>query len=1064
MRWKRVLTMALCGILAAGAVTVGMSNVSDTRAEAYYEDIEKFPESYKEALYKLKEAHPNWTFEVMNTGLDWNTVVYNEMTPASRSLVPSYFDSSFAGEYYGDGWSCATQAAVEYYLDPRNWLTEDYIFQFEKLTYNANTQGIATVQKVLANTFMSGYIEGYEYMGLTYAQAFRDIGASIGVSPVHLATRVYQEQGAAGSSDLISGTYPGYEGYYNYYNIQATGKEHDEIVRNGLNEAKSEGWNNRYVALLGGSKKVGERYILRGQDTLYLQKFDVDGTYDGRYWHQYMQNLAAPSNEGRNIKRAYEKAGMLGEAFVFKIPVYNNMPGFFRDADVEEGTYRVVSAIASSIVFDVDGSSEKNGANLRIWNDEGAPGQRFIVSRHGESFTITAVHSKKALDVEEWGIVSGTNVQQWDANGGKAQDWKFYDAGNGYVYIASAWNDLFLTVDGQSAGANINLQNFTGNDNQKFMLKKYELPKEIAVSENTYRVLSAIDTSLTLNIADGSKADGANLDVQYSSGLLSQIFAVRKNGTGYVVEAIHSGKVLDVEEWGITSKTNVQQWESNGGVAQDWKFYDAGNGYVYIASVWNSLFLTVDGKANGTNVNLQYFTGEANQKFKLEIYEAPKEISVSDGSYNVLSAIDGSLVLNIYGGSAANGANLDAENSTGSWCQAFNVKSNDMGYTISAANSGKCFDVEDWATLPGTNVQQWEPNGGAAQNWKFYDAGNGYVYIASVWNGLFLTVDGQSSGANVNLQYFAGNLNQKFKLSEVNIEMPKEISVNEGTYTVFSAMDTTLALNISDGRYDNGANLDVQYNNGQLCQSFTVNQYGLGYMVTAIHSGKALDVEEWGTVTGTNVQQWESNGGAAQNWKFYDAGNGYVYIVSAWNGLYLTVDGQGAGANVNMQNFTGGNNQKFKLSSESVEAPREISVSEGIYTLSSAENESLVLNIAGNSSENGANLDIQQNSGSLCQKFNIVKYESGYMIEAVHSGKVLDVEEWSMLPGTNIQQWDSNGGAAQNWRFYDAGNGYVYIASVWNNLYLTVDGQDNGANVNVQSFTGNNNQRFKLNK
>ena len=326
MQWKKGLIIFLCSVLAAGAVMFGMSDKSDAKAGTYYEDIERFPASYRNALYALKENHPNWTFEVMYTGLDWNEVIYNEMNPAHRSLIPSYFDSSFVGAYYGDGWSCATQTAVEYYLDPRNWLTEDYIFQFEKLTYNGNTQGIATVQKVLANTFMSGYIEGYESIGLTYAQAFRDIGASIGVSPVHLATRVYQEQGAKGSSDLISGTYPGYEGYYNYYNIQATGKEHEEIVRNGLNEAKSEGWNNRYAALFGGSKKVSERYILRGQDTLYLQKFDVDGTYDGRYWHQYMQNLVAPSNEGRNIKRAYEKAGMLNEAFVFKIPVYNNMP------------------------------------------------------------------------------------------------------------------------------------------------------------------------------------------------------------------------------------------------------------------------------------------------------------------------------------------------------------------------------------------------------------------------------------------------------------------------------------------------------------------------------------------------------------------------------------------------------------------------------------------------------------------------------------------------------------------------------------------------------------------
>lgn len=337
---KRVLIISSIILLFAMAGGAAFK-VSSTEAAPYYADVEQFPASYQAALYKLKEAHPNWIFEMFNTGLEWSDVVYNQTNPANRSLIPSYFDSSLAGEYYGDGWSCATQLAVEYYLDPRNWLTEDYIFQFEKLTYNGNTQGIATVQKVLANTFMSGYIEGYESMGLTYAQAFRDIGTSLGVSPVHLAARVKQEQGIYGTSDLISGTYPGYEGYYNYYNIQATGVTHEQIVKNGLTEAMAEGWNNRYSALLGGSQKLAQRYILRGQDTLYLQKFDVDGSYDGLYWHQYMQNVCAPSNEGNSVKTAYQKAGMLDEAFVFKIPVYNNMPGNTLTANVTKLKWKV---------------------------------------------------------------------------------------------------------------------------------------------------------------------------------------------------------------------------------------------------------------------------------------------------------------------------------------------------------------------------------------------------------------------------------------------------------------------------------------------------------------------------------------------------------------------------------------------------------------------------------------------------------------------------------------------------------------------------------------------------
>ena len=44
-----------------------------------YADVEMFPESYREALYTLKEAHPNWIFVRMDTGLDWNYVVDNQL-------------------------------------------------------------------------------------------------------------------------------------------------------------------------------------------------------------------------------------------------------------------------------------------------------------------------------------------------------------------------------------------------------------------------------------------------------------------------------------------------------------------------------------------------------------------------------------------------------------------------------------------------------------------------------------------------------------------------------------------------------------------------------------------------------------------------------------------------------------------------------------------------------------------------------------------------------------------------------------------------------------------------
>lgn len=294
----------------------------DIRQASAHADVEQFPESYRAALNALKAAHPNWTFVKMNTGLNWSDVVYNEMQ-GGRSLIPSSFPAYMQNGLYSKSWAYATKEALEYYLDPRNWLTEDYIFQFEQLTYNESYHTEAAVQTFLNSTFMAGNIPG---VGKSYARSFWEIGKNLGVSPFHLACRVYQEQGQ-GTSPLISGTYPGYEGYYNYFNVGATGTTDKAIIESGLKKAKEEGWTNPYLSIQGGARVISANYILKGQDTLYLQKFDVDSSYNGLYWHQYMQNICAPSSEGYNIRKLYASTNALDNTFVFKIPVYNDMPG-----------------------------------------------------------------------------------------------------------------------------------------------------------------------------------------------------------------------------------------------------------------------------------------------------------------------------------------------------------------------------------------------------------------------------------------------------------------------------------------------------------------------------------------------------------------------------------------------------------------------------------------------------------------------------------------------------------------------------------------------------------------
>lgn len=297
----------------------------DNAGNTVYPDIESFPESYRPALRALKGEHPNWTFVAMNTGLDWNTAIANELEE-SKSLVYYTFPAYTREGLYDQGtWYYASEAVLKQYMDPRNALTEDAVFQFELLGYNPTYHTEEAVDAFLQKTFMNNSRKATGTV-MTYGHIFWAVGQEQDISPFHLAARVYQEQGS-GTSPLISGTYPGYEGYYNYFNVGATGKTKKEVWESGLAYARKEKWTDAYYAILGGARVIGENYIQRKQYTLYLQKFNVNpGGYYPVYTHQYMQNISAPTSEARSIRQLYKDAGSLDNTFVFSIPVFTNMP------------------------------------------------------------------------------------------------------------------------------------------------------------------------------------------------------------------------------------------------------------------------------------------------------------------------------------------------------------------------------------------------------------------------------------------------------------------------------------------------------------------------------------------------------------------------------------------------------------------------------------------------------------------------------------------------------------------------------------------------------------------
>ena len=293
-----------------------------------------FPASYCNSLLALHQKYPNWQFVPVQTGLDWNTVIQNESV-VSRNLIQSSANDArkstdsaaydwATNTWYGfDGanWVSASPEYIAYCMDPRNFLNETYIFQFETLEY-ATYQNAVGVGNILANTFMAGNYTDTDGAVRSYADTFVEIGSGLSVSPYHLAARCKQEQGTKGTSPLISGNYSGYAGYYNYFNVRAFTTSAASATVNGLTYAVQQGWNSIYKSIAGGSAVVANNYVKKGQNTIYFEKFNV--VYQNSlYSHQYMTNVQAAMSEGSNMGKAYADKN---QAFVFRIPVYNNMP------------------------------------------------------------------------------------------------------------------------------------------------------------------------------------------------------------------------------------------------------------------------------------------------------------------------------------------------------------------------------------------------------------------------------------------------------------------------------------------------------------------------------------------------------------------------------------------------------------------------------------------------------------------------------------------------------------------------------------------------------------------
>lgn len=304
-----LILLALC-IFCCSAFALPYSAFSKSYADQLR--AKGFPESYISKLVSLHNKYPQWEFVPLQTGLNFQSAVNAERSTHSKQLIEK--TSSLSSAYYcscskckkngnyviqeASNWVSASENAVKYYMDPRNFLSEKYIFQFESTSYNSS-QSKTGVETILNGTWMhnsliqyyttDGTSKKYYDKSTKYSDAIIKAAKDSGMSAYYLASKIVQEVGSSkpntgGSCGTISPFY----GIYNYYNIGAYSGATEGLewaagfLRLNKNTTMYSNYSNGKVSGTKTSLKSGQYMVWRANSGSYY-KVRLYSVKNGKY-------------------------------------------------------------------------------------------------------------------------------------------------------------------------------------------------------------------------------------------------------------------------------------------------------------------------------------------------------------------------------------------------------------------------------------------------------------------------------------------------------------------------------------------------------------------------------------------------------------------------------------------------------------------------------------------------------------------------------------------------------------------------------------------------------------
>ena len=408
---------------------------------------------------------------------------------------------------------------------------------------------------------------------------------------------------------------------------------------------------------------------------------------------------------------------------------------------------------------------------------------------------------------------------------------------------------------------------------------------------------------------------------------------------------------------------------------------------------------------------------------------------LADGTYTISTLLNSNYVLDVKDGSTSNGANIQLYEANDTAAQQFKVSHDSQGYvTFTNVKSGRVLDLNGAVVKDAGNIQQYTSNGTRAQKWIVKPDGNGYVVMSAINPNYILDLSGGSvrNGSNVQIYSAKGSNSQRWNITKYvskeqrinNLAAQNKNAISDGVYEIRSAKNNNYTLDVNSASSRNGANIQLYLRNGTQAQAFRVSHDSRGFVTfTNVNSGKVIDLDGAITKNGRNIHQYASNGTRAQKWIVQKSGSGYA-IVSAIDTSYV----------LDLRNGTVSSESNIQLYKSNNTAAQQWTFSKYVTDRELCDSYA------------------SQNKGRMA--------DGVYYIKNQNVGFALDVADGSLYGGANVQLYTTNRTNAQKWKITHDSTGYVSFQNVGSGMYLTASGSGRTANVYQQKQTNGYNQKW----